>query len=103
MTRRWQRRPQGSNWREFGDDDRLGRLNLITPARRRVALAEAREGEVFCLSLPLDMGPGLNKSRLPPRLAAVSLGGKPKLNLCAREIHPGLTDVINDDWMSMFT
>ena len=103
MTRRWRRRPEGSNWGEFGDDDRLGRLNLITRAQRRAGLAEAREGEVFCLSLPLDVGPGLNKSRLPPRLAAVSLGDKPKFNLCACEIRPGLTDVINDDWVSMFT
>ena len=103
MTRRWRHRPEGSNWGEFGDDDRLGRLNLITPAQRRAALAQAREGEVFCLSLPLDVGPGLNKSRLAPRLAAVSLGDKPKFNLCACAIHPGLTDVINDDWVTMFT
>ena len=103
MTARWTSRPEGSNWGEFGADDRLGRLNLIDPASRLRGLAEAREGQVFCLSLPLDVGPGLNKSRLPPRLAAVSLDGRPKFNLCACEIHPGLTDVINDDWVSLFT
>jgi hypothetical protein len=30
-TNRWKHRPQGSNWGEFGPDDQLGRLNLITP------------------------------------------------------------------------
>ena len=26
---RWSQRPEGSNWGDFGKDDRLGRLNLI--------------------------------------------------------------------------
>ena len=30
---RWQQRPPGSNWGEFGADDRLGRMNLVTPQR----------------------------------------------------------------------
>ena len=35
-TPRWTRRPQGSNWGDFGPDDQQGRMNLITagsPAR----------------------------------------------------------------------
>ena len=28
MTKRWVQRPPGSNWGDFGDDDRLGRLDL---------------------------------------------------------------------------
>jgi len=51
---RWTRRPEGSNWGDFGPDDQIGRLNLITPARRIAAAAEVREGLAFCLSLPLD-------------------------------------------------
>jgi kynurenine formamidase len=98
---RWQRRPEGSNWGEFGPDDRLGRLNLITPARRRAALAEAREGIVFCLSLPLDRGPGLNAARKPPRLEATVRDGKRLYNFCFCDEHAGLTDVVCDDLVHM--
>ena len=57
---RWRNRPPGSNWGDFGPDDQRGRMNLLTPERRRAALAEAREGVAFCLSLPLDYpGPEL--------------------------------------------
>lgn len=97
MNPRWQRRPEGSNWGDFGADDKLGRLNLITPERRRAALLEAREGLVFCLSLPLDRGPGLNTRRRPPQLAAVEKAGKPYFNYCFCNDHPGLTDVVCDD------
>jgi kynurenine formamidase len=69
---RWQNRPDGSNWGEFGADDQRGRMNLLTPARRLAAVREVREGVVFSLSLPLDYpgGPGLWETRSPPRLAA---------------------------------
>jgi kynurenine formamidase len=71
---RWTQRPEGSNWGEFGPDDVLGRLNLITPARRLAALREVREGIVFPLSLPLDYpkGEGISKTRTPPRLFSTS-------------------------------
>ena len=59
VTKRWRRRPEGSNWGDFGDDDQRGRLNLLTPEKVRQGVAEAREGIVFCLSLPLDC-PGGN-------------------------------------------
>ncbi len=29
MAKRWKRRPEGSNWGEFGEDDQKGRLNLL--------------------------------------------------------------------------
>ena len=38
MASRWRQRPEGSNWGDFGPDDEIGRLNLLTDARRRVAL-----------------------------------------------------------------
>jgi kynurenine formamidase len=101
VSARWKRRPEGSNWGDFGPDDRLGRLNLITPERRRAALAEAREGIVFCLSLPLDLGPGLNPRRKPPRLAAVEREDRPNYNYPLGEEFPGLTDVVCDDWAVM--
>ena len=33
-----------SNWGRWGKDDELGTLNLITPAKRRAALALVKEG-----------------------------------------------------------
>lgn len=71
---RWKQRPEGSNWGDFGPDDRLGKMNLVTPARRRAGIAEAREGIAFCLSLPLDY-PGdtiLGGPRRPPRLVPIT-------------------------------
>jgi kynurenine formamidase len=67
---RWKIRPKGSNWGAFGDDDQIGTLNLITPARRRAAILEAKEGIVFQLCLPLDhpRGTGVTPSRHAPIL-----------------------------------
>lgn len=59
--RRWKRRPEGSNWGDFGDDDRLGRLNLITAEKVLQGIAEVQTGQTFCLSLPLDY-PGVRSS-----------------------------------------
>src|SRR5436190_3668015 len=44
----WQR--QLSNWGRWGTDDQLGTLNLITPAKRRAALALVKEGVPISLS-----------------------------------------------------
>src|SRR5208282_4379753 len=47
-TLRWPHRPAGSTWGDFGPDDQLGRLNLVTPRRVRVAVSEVQEGGTFC-------------------------------------------------------
>jgi len=67
MAQRWTQRPEGSTWGDFGPDDQLGRLNLITPALVRAASREIREGITFCVSLPLDRPGGnvLSPSRHP--------------------------------------
>lgn len=39
-----------SNWGRWGPDDQLGTLNLITPAKRRAALALVKEGVPVSLS-----------------------------------------------------
>ncbi len=52
--RRWQRKPDGSNWGEFGANDQRGRMNLVDRAKVLQGVAEVREGITFCLSLPLD-------------------------------------------------
>src|SRR5688572_5499276 len=41
-----------SNWGRWGNDDQIGALNLITPAKRRQAAALVREG--FSVSLSRD-------------------------------------------------
>lgn len=76
MTPRWTRRPEGSNWGEFGEDDQLGRLNLLTPERRRAAALEVKEGRAFALSLPLDLPSGEYAlgPRVPPQLSSTPLG-----------------------------
>ena len=28
---RWKQRPPGSTWGDWGEDDELGRINLVTP------------------------------------------------------------------------
>src|SRR6185369_14293073 len=33
MAKRWTKRPEGSTWGDFGDDDELGRINLVTPKK----------------------------------------------------------------------
>ena len=102
MTARWTVRPEGSNWGDFGADDQIGRLNLLTPERVRRAMAEVREGRVFCLSMPLDY-PGGNYhdlGRKPPRLHPVVSGGRVKYNHRGGERHP---DVSCDDWVELYT
>lgn len=99
---RWQQRPPGSNWGDFGPDDQLGCLNLITPERVRAAAQEVREGLRFCLSLPLDR-PGGNYhdlQRKPPQLMPLVRNGRVKYNLHADPRHP---DVYNDDAVLLFS
>ncbi len=71
MSQRWKQRPEGSTWGEWGDDDELGRVNLLTPAKVLEGVREVQTGETFCLSLPLDFpgGIALNQRRHPPKLA----------------------------------
>jgi len=75
-TKRWTKRPEGSNWGDFGEDDQVGRLNIITPEMRKAAADEVKEGLCFVLSLPLDYpgGEAPDNPRLKPRLFARSLG-----------------------------
>jgi len=71
MSERWVHRPDGSTWGDWGDDDELGRINLITPEKVLEGVREVTEGVSFCLSLPLDFPGGtiLNQRRHPPRIA----------------------------------
>jgi kynurenine formamidase len=71
VTKRWKERPPGSTWGDWGDDDELGRVNLLTPEKVLQGVREVEAGISFCLSLPLDYpgGTALNQRRHPPVLA----------------------------------
>lgn len=93
---RWLKRPEGSNWGAFGEDDQVGRMNLITPAVRRRAIAEARDGKAFLLGLPLDhpRGPVFG-GRNPPLLEPTTAGdGRVMYDWTPPS---GASDVVNDD------
>lgn len=47
--------PAGSSWGLWGDDDKLGCLNLLTPARIVAAAALVKQGKTFALNLELDV------------------------------------------------
>ena len=98
MTR-WKRRPEGSNWGDFGPDDQNGRLNFLTPDKVRLGIAEAREGLTFCLSLPLDYpgGNALNPSRHPPVLRPTLRNDRPLFNYRRAQDDARSTDIVNDD------
>jgi kynurenine formamidase len=71
VTKRWKQRPSGATWGDWGDDDELGRINLLTPDKVLQGVREVEAGISFCLSLPLDYpgGTALNQRRHPPVLA----------------------------------
>ena len=103
MSRRWKQRPPGSNWGDFGADDQLGRLNLLTRQKVLEGIAEVKEGRSFCLSLPLDL-PGdsvLNPRRGPPRLRPTELAGVPFMNRPLSHADARNTDVICDDEVTL--
>jgi kynurenine formamidase len=96
---RWKFRPPGSTWGDFGPDDQLGRLNLLTPQKVLDGIAEVREGRSFCLSLPLDYPGGnkLNPRRHPPRLSPTLRDGQPNMAYPLGRDDPRWTDVVCDD------
>ncbi|MBD9665275.1 putative cyclase [Variovorax beijingensis] len=93
---RWRHRPEGANWGDFGSDDQIGRMNLVTPGKVLEGVREVREGRVFSLSLPLDIpgGTALNPNRLPPVLRPTLRQGRVNFNCL---LNPGRPDVLSDD------
>ncbi|MFM8304088.1 MAG: cyclase family protein, partial [Actinomycetota bacterium] len=110
MAARWTRRPEGSTWGDWGDDDELGRINLLTPEKVLAGVAEVRAGITFSLSLPLDFpgGTALNQRRHPPRLAPTEdMHGNPEVffNVLMRDMDeggPGFLDVWADDAVTLW-
>jgi kynurenine formamidase len=108
VTMRWTHRPPGSTWGDWGDDDELGRINLITPEKVLQGVREVEAGLSFCLSLPLDFpgGTSLNQRRYPPILRPTEdLEYNPDTfyNVIASEsINPRLIDVWADDAVTLW-
>jgi kynurenine formamidase len=102
---RWKNRPAGSNWGDFGPDDQIGRMNLLTPERRLRAVREVEEGLSFTLSLPLDYPGGsvLSANRKPPTLSVSNRGNGVNYNYALAEVDPHFTDVISDDAVFLYT
>lgn len=100
---RWKKRPEGSNWGDFGPNDQLGRANLIGPEQVLKGVTEVIEGVTFCLSLPLDIPGGnvLNPRRSPPKLSPTALGEDQYINFSLATHNPDLQDVISDDQVQL--
>ncbi len=104
MNDRWKFRPIGSNWGDWGENDQLGRLNLIGPEQVLKGIAEVKTGKTFCLSLPLHLPGGnvLSPVRFPPRLRPVVRNDAPYFNYEWRRVNPDLLDIASDDSVLLF-
>ncbi|WP_339560770.1 cyclase family protein [Pseudomonas sp. EA_65y_Pfl1_P113] len=102
---RYKQRPAGSNWGDFGPDDQLGRLNLLTAEKIRQGAAEVRAGKSFCLSLPLDLpgGSKWNSRRQPPVLKPVLRNNRSNIDYQLSQDDPHLTDVLCDHTVTLCT
>jgi hypothetical protein len=102
---RWKVRPEGSNWGDFGDDDRYGRINLITPSVRLKAFKEVITGQTFCLSLPLDRPGGsvLNDHRKAPIFHKVYRQGHMVFNLEMEKFDQRIVDVSSDEAVMIYS
>lgn len=100
---RWKQRPADSTWGDFGPDDQLGRLNLLTAEKVRQGVAEVKTGETFCLSLPLDLpgGTAMNPRRPPPALTATRRGEHPNMTYPLSRDDHRLSDIICDDTVTL--
>jgi len=102
---RWKQRPEGSNWGDFGPDDQLGRINLLTPERRLRAVREVEHGLTFCLSLPLDYpgGSALISTRKPPRFFHERRGERWNYNYRMSNVCGCFNDVVCDDAVMLYS
>jgi len=107
-NQRWKQRPPGSTWGDWGADDELGRINLLTRQKVLEGAREIQEGRAFALSLPLDYpgGTALNQRRYPPILKPtedLQHNQDVFYNVIAREqIAPIFNDVWSDDQVTLW-
>lgn len=105
FQRRWGRRPDPSTWGDFGDDDGIGRINLLGPDKVLEGIREVREGRTFSLGLPLNLPGGrvLNNKRRPPITRPTIRDHSPNVNCALERWTPEATDVVNDDVLVLHT
>jgi len=105
MSKRWKIRPEGSTWGDWGEDDQLGRLNLVDEKKVLKGIYEVKTGKTFCLSLPLDYPGGqiINKVRKPPQLSPVIRNGEPYYNYYWNKLNSNHLDIGSDDQVILFT
>ena len=108
MAKRWVQRPDGSTWGDWGEDDELGRINLITQEKVLQGVREVQAGLSFSLSLPLDFpgGSALNQRRYPPITRPTEdMQHQPDtfFNVIAKDsINPAFIDVWSDDMVTLW-
>jgi kynurenine formamidase len=102
--KRWVNRPDDSNWGDFGPDDQIGKMNLLTPERRKAAATEIREGRVFSLSLPLDYpgGNALFQYRREPVFVHEKRGDGHNFNFRLSHVCSEFCDVVSDDAVLLY-
>lgn len=107
MTKRWVKRPDGATWGDWGEDDELGRVNLLTADTVKTAVAEVQEGLTFCLSLPLDLpgGNSVNPKRFPPKFGVVNHppgSDGVYYNMAWKDYQDGNMDVSSDEFTTIW-
>ena len=108
MTMRWKNRPPGSTWGDWGEDDELGRINLLTREKVLQGVREVEHGISFSLSLPLDYpgGNALHDRRFPPIVKPITdMQQSPGnfYNVVAKDsIDPSFIDVWSDDTVTLW-
>lgn len=102
---RWKVRPEGSNWGDYGPDDQIGRMNLLTPQTRLRAIREVEHGIAFCLSLPLDYPGGntLFQHRKEPVFFHSKRADGHNYNYQLSDVCGSFTDVVSDDAVMLYT
>lgn len=104
-NQRWKVRPEGSNWGDFGPDDQLGRMNLLTPENVLRGIREVEVGKSFCLSLPLDYPGGnvLFEHRKEFEYVYARRGEGHNYNYQMSSVCDHFSDIISDDAVLLYT
>jgi len=67
-----------SNWGRWGKDDQMGAVNLITPAKRKSALASVKEGFSVSMARKAETEPALDNPRpITPVMGGAGRGANP--------------------------
>ena len=74
------------NWGRWGKDDQMGAVNLITPAKRKQAVAEVKEGVSFSMARSAELEKAVdNNQPIISKMTRVGVG-QPR----GRKVNPWL-------------